>query len=104
MNNFSLLPSNDTDDGIIERELDIEDSTVNQFDESPIEKSLESLFEQVMSQPKLVTKVRLLDSMRTHYCISVHRPRNCTQIFSRIVKQIFSIIIKIQFEHHKKAC
>jgi hypothetical protein len=48
-NNFSLLPSNDTDDGIVARELDIEDSTVSQFDESPIEKSLESLFEQVTS-------------------------------------------------------
>jgi hypothetical protein len=48
MNNFSLLPSNNTDDGIVERELDIEDSTVSQFDEIPIEKSLESLFEQVV--------------------------------------------------------
>jgi hypothetical protein len=52
MNNFSLLPSNNTDDGFVERELDIEDSTVSQFDESPIEKSLESLFEQVMSPTK----------------------------------------------------
>jgi hypothetical protein len=43
MNNFSLLPSKDTDDGIVKRELDIEDSTVSQFDESPIEKSLEYL-------------------------------------------------------------
>jgi hypothetical protein len=103
MNNFSLLPSNNTDDGIVEGELDIEDSTVSQFNESPIEKSLESLFEQVMS-PKLVTKVRLQDSMTTHYCISVHRPRNCTQIFSRIVQQIFSIIITIQSEHHGKTC
>jgi hypothetical protein len=52
MNNFSLLPSNDTDDGIVERELDIEDSTVSQFNESPIEKSLESIFEQVMLPTK----------------------------------------------------
>ncbi len=51
-NNFSFLPSNNTDDGIVERELDIEDSTVSQFDESQIEKSLESLFEQVMSPTK----------------------------------------------------
>ncbi len=52
MNNFSFLPSNDTDDGIVERGLDIEDSTVSQFDESPIEKSLESLFEQVLAPTK----------------------------------------------------
>jgi hypothetical protein len=52
MNNFSLLPSNHTDDSIVERELDIEDSTVSQFDESLIEKSLESLFEQVTSPSK----------------------------------------------------
>jgi hypothetical protein len=51
-NNFSLLPSNNTDDGIVEKELDIEDSTVSQFNESPIEKSLESLFEQVTSPTK----------------------------------------------------
>ncbi len=37
---------------MVERELDIEDSTVSQFDETPIEKSLESLFEQVMSPTK----------------------------------------------------
>jgi hypothetical protein len=52
MSNFSLLPTSDTDDDIVERELDIEDSTVSQFDESPLEKSLESLFEQVMSPTK----------------------------------------------------
>ncbi len=34
---------------MVERELDIEDSTLSQFNETPIEKSLESLFEQVMS-------------------------------------------------------
>jgi hypothetical protein len=50
--NFALLPSNNTDDGMVERELEIEDSTVSQFDESPIEKTLESLFEQVTSPTK----------------------------------------------------
>jgi hypothetical protein len=50
--NFLLLPSNNTDHGIVDRELDIEDSTASQWDESPIEKSLESLFEQVTSPTK----------------------------------------------------
>ena len=50
--NFLLLPSNDTDHGIVDRELNIEDSTASQLDESPIEKSLESLFEQVTSPTK----------------------------------------------------
>ncbi len=51
-NNFSLLSSNDTDHGIVERELDIEDSTASQLDESPIEKFLELLFEQITSPAK----------------------------------------------------
>jgi hypothetical protein len=46
---LSLLLSNDTDHDIIERELDIKDSTESQLDENPIEKSLESLFEKVTS-------------------------------------------------------
>ncbi len=44
-----LLPSKDIDHGIVERELDIKDNTESQLDESPVEKSLESLFEQVTS-------------------------------------------------------
>ncbi len=48
-NNLSSLPSKDTDHGIVERKLDVKDSTESQLDESPIEKSLESLFEQVTS-------------------------------------------------------
>jgi hypothetical protein len=50
--NFLLLPSNNTDHGIVDRELDIEDSTASQLDESPIEKFLESLFEQVTPPTK----------------------------------------------------
>jgi hypothetical protein len=46
---LSLLPSNDTDHGIVERDLDIKECTESQLDESSTEKSLESLFEKVMS-------------------------------------------------------
>ncbi len=51
-NNYELLPSYDTDHGIVERELDIKDSTASQLDESPCTKSLESLFDKVTSQTK----------------------------------------------------
>ncbi len=51
-NNLSLLPSNDTYHGIVEGELDTEDSTASQLDESPCKKKLELLFEQVMSPTK----------------------------------------------------
>ncbi len=52
-NNYDLLPSNDTD-GIIEGQIniDIEDSTESQLDESPCKKSLESLFQEVMTPTK----------------------------------------------------
>ncbi len=52
-NNYDLLPSNNTD-GIIKKQLniDIDDSTESGLDESPCKKSLESLFEEVMTQTK----------------------------------------------------
>jgi hypothetical protein len=50
--NYELFPSNDTDHGVVERELDIEDSTESQLDECPCKKSLESLFEEVMTPTK----------------------------------------------------
>jgi hypothetical protein len=59
-NNFDLLPSNYTD-GIVERELniDIEDSTESQLDESPCKKSLESLFEEVTTPTKTGHQIKI---------------------------------------------
>jgi hypothetical protein len=81
-NSYDLLPSNNTD-GIVERGLniDIEDSTESQLDESPCKKSLESLFEEVMTPTKTVHQNEIARFYEIHYRISVQGPRNFTQIF-----------------------
>jgi hypothetical protein len=104
MNNFSLLPSNDTDDGIVERELDIENSTVSQFNESPIEKSLESLFEQVMSPTKTGHQS---DIARFNDNTLPYISPQTKKLHSDILKNSpvnLPIIITIQSEHHGKSC
>jgi hypothetical protein len=89
---------------MVEREFNIEDSTVSQFDETPIEKSLESLFEQVMSPTKTghQSEIAKFNDNKLSYI----SPQTKT-LHSDILKnspENFLIIITIQSEHHGKTC
>ncbi len=104
MNNFSLFPSNNTDDGIVERELDIKDSTVSQFDESPIEKSLESLFEQVMSPTETGHQSEIAKfNDNTILYLSPQTKKLHSDILKNSPANLFRQIT-IQSEHHGKTC
>ncbi len=103
-NNYDLLASNDTNHGIVERELsiNIEDSTESQLNESPCKKSLEFLFEEVMTP----TKTGHQNEIARFYenTLSYISPET-KKLHSDILKNSpanHSIIITIQSEYHGK--